>query len=82
MDSERVKIGSNGRFVIPAAFRKALGVGEGDELLVRVVDDELRVSTTKAAISQAQERVRRYVPADTQLVDELIRERRRAAEQE
>lgn len=82
MDSERVKIGSNGRFVIPAVFRKALGVREGDELLVRVVDDELRVSTAKAAINQAQARVRRYVPADTQLVDELIRERRRAAEQE
>lgn len=82
LDSERVRIGSNGRFVIPAAFRKALGVGEGDELLVRMEGGDLRITSVESAISHAQELIRRYVPEGTRLVDELISERREAADLE
>jgi antitoxin PrlF len=70
-----VRIGSNGRFVIPSEVRRMLGVEEGDELLVRVVDDEIRITTPEAAIARAQRIVRRYVPAHHSLVDELISER-------
>ena len=35
-------LGQNGRMVIPAAFRKAMGIQVGDEILLRVEDDELR----------------------------------------
>lgn len=82
MDSRRVTIGSNGRFVIPSEFRKALEVREGDELLVRLAAGELRISTTDTAIKHAQARVRRYVSEDTSLADELIRGRREASDQE
>lgn len=82
MSGTTVKIGSNGRLVIPAEYRKALGVEEGDELLVRFVEGEVRISTPKAAIRRAQALVRRYVPEGQSLVDELINERREAAERE
>lgn len=81
MQSFRVKIGSNGRFVIPAEARRALGVGAGEELLVRYIDGELRISTPRAAILQAQALVRRYVPEGVSLADELLQERRDETEQ-
>ena len=77
-----VKLGSNGRLVIPAEYRKALGVEEGDELVVRFKDGELRLSTRKVALKRAQERVRRYMPEGVSLADELIRERREEAASE
>lgn len=82
MNAKMVKIGANGRFVIPAEFRNHLQVKDGDELLVRLVDDELRISTPEVAIRRAQEIVRRHVPVDRSLVDELISERRDAAARE
>lgn len=82
MSINTVKLGSNGRLVIPAEYRKALGVEEGDELVVRLEDGELHLSTRKVALRRAQERVRRYVPEGVSLADELIRERREEAASE
>lgn len=76
MDEIVVKIGTHGRLVIPAGLRKSLGVEEGDELLLRLVDDELRISTPAAAIARAQRIVGKYLPAGRSLVDELLEERR------
>jgi AbrB family looped-hinge helix DNA binding protein len=78
----RQKINENGRVVIPAAFRKALGVRAGDEVVLRMEDDELRITTMKRRIERAQRLVRKYVKPGTSLVDELIAERRREAQNE
>ena len=74
-----VKLGSNGRLVIPAAVRRALGVTEGDDLSLALVDDELRVTTIRAAVRRAQRLMAQRVPAERSLADELIAERRAAA---
>jgi AbrB family looped-hinge helix DNA binding protein len=78
----RVRINENGRVVIPAAFREALGVKPGDEIILRVEDDELRITTMKRRIARAQRTVRKYVKPGVSLVDELIAERREAAKRE
>ena len=82
MSSSTVKLGSNGRLVVPAPYRKALGVGEGDELVMHLEDGELRLSTRKVALRKAQERVRRYIPAGLSLSDELIAQRHEEDAQE
>jgi len=82
MEEFVVKLGSNGRLVIPAAVRKALGVGEGDELSLALVDDELRVTTVRAAVRRAQRLMAQRVPADRSLATELIAERHAAAANE
>jgi AbrB family looped-hinge helix DNA binding protein len=83
MNSEaRVRINENGRVVIPASFRKALGINAGDEVVVRLEDDELRIMTMKHRIARAQRLVRKYVRPGTSLVDELIAERREEARKE
>jgi AbrB family looped-hinge helix DNA binding protein len=83
MDAEtRLRINENGRVVIPAPFRKALGISPGDEVILRLEDDELRITTMKRRIERAQRHVRKYVKPGVSLVDELIAERREAAKRE
>jgi AbrB family looped-hinge helix DNA binding protein len=82
MNEARTRINENGRIVIPASFRKALGINAGDEVVVRLEDNELRILTLAQRIRHAQQIVRRYVKPGTSLADELIAERREAAKRE
>jgi len=83
MDVEtRTRVNENGRVVIPASYRKALGIKAGDEVILRMEDGELRITTMKRRIERAQRLVRKYVKPGTSLVDELIAERREAAQRE
>jgi AbrB family looped-hinge helix DNA binding protein len=78
----RSRVNENGRVVIPAEFRKALGVGPGDEVIWHWEDNELQITTMKRRIQRAQRLVRKYVKPGVSLVDELIAERRREARRE
>jgi AbrB family looped-hinge helix DNA binding protein len=78
----RMRINANGRVVIPASYREALGIKAGDEVILRMEDDELRITTMKRRIERAQRLVRKYVKPGVSLVDELIAERREAAKRE
>ena len=83
MDTEaRLRINENGRIVIPASFRKALGINPGDEVILRLEDDEIRLSTLRSRLERARRHVRKYVKPGVSLVDELIAERREAAKRE
>ncbi len=70
-------IGPNGRIVIPAPFRRALGLEEGDKVVV-VLDPRggIRLLTPKQAILRAQELVRKFVRKGRSLSRELLEERR------
>ena len=75
----RSRVDENGRVVIPATFRKALGINEGDEVVLRIVDDELRIIALKRRLERAQRLLRKHIKPGKSLVDELITERRQAA---
>jgi len=76
MSSVRTRLSPNGRIVIPAAFRRALGLKSGDEVVITLGEDELRLSTSRHALRRLQTLVRKHVPKGVSLADELIRERR------
>jgi AbrB family looped-hinge helix DNA binding protein len=78
----RLKIGPGGRVVIPADFRRAMEIKEGDVVTALLEDGELRLVGIKVAVRKAQAMVRKYVPEGVSLVDELIEDRRREAEEE
>lgn len=75
----RVAVGPGGRVVIPASYREVLGIKEGDDVVMRVESDELRVVSDATEVRRVREMIARYVPEGVSLVDELLRKRRREA---
>jgi AbrB family looped-hinge helix DNA binding protein len=78
----KAKLNANGRVVIPAPVRKALDLRPGDELIMRVEDGELRLSTRRRALERARRMIRQYIPDDVDLTQSLIDDRRAEAERE
>lgn len=77
----RTHLEKSGRVLIPAAFRKSLGLAPGDELILSL-DDELHLLTPEQAVKRSQRIVRNYVKQGRSLSDELISERRELAKKE
>lgn len=77
MKAIRTLVGKGGRVVIPAELRRAAGIEEAEPVLIRVTDGEVRIYTVATALRRVQEHVRRYVPEDRLLSEELIADRRR-----
>jgi antitoxin PrlF len=82
MNVQRGKLVSGGRLQIPADIRRALGLNDGDAVTMEVVNGELHVRSYRETLARVRERLRPYVPEGVSLVDELIAERRAAAEKE
>ena len=82
MQLEKAQMSENGRIVIPAAYRKAMGLKGGDVLMVQMDEKGLHLQTKKQALLEAQAVVRKYVNAKRSLSAELIAERRAEARRE
>ena len=78
-ETYRAKLNDEGRLVIPAELRKALGLKAGQEVLLRKTEAGLEVTTYDMAVKQFQEQVAKMVPAGVSLADEQIAERRAEA---
>ncbi|MCY3679523.1 MAG: MraZ N-terminal domain containing protein [Gemmatimonadetes bacterium] len=81
-DTERVVIDESGRLVVPARFRKALGIRGRETVVVGMVGDSLRVRAIHGALERLQRLARRKRPAGTGAVDAFLAERRVEAERE
>jgi len=77
-----VTVGPGGRIVVPAPYRKAMGIREGEDVMLRLIGDEVHMGSRAAEVRRAQELVAMHIPTDVNLVDELILERRREADRE
>jgi bifunctional DNA-binding transcriptional regulator/antitoxin component of YhaV-PrlF toxin-antitoxin module len=80
--TQSVKIINGGKLVIPAQFRREMGIGAGDTVVVGMTQGELRIRSLPSAIKKAQAIVREFVPDHVNLVDELIADRRAEADVE
>jgi AbrB family looped-hinge helix DNA binding protein len=78
----RRRVNVNGCVVIPASFRKELGIKAPDEVILRIEDNELRISTLKHRIERAQRLIRERTKPGKSVVNELIREQHKAARNE
>jgi AbrB family looped-hinge helix DNA binding protein len=74
--SSTVKLTSNGRILIPLAFRRALGLEPGDELVLEIQDQTLQLSTRAARLRRAQAAAMTFLAGGPSVVDELLAERR------
>jgi AbrB family looped-hinge helix DNA binding protein len=75
-------VAPNGRVVIPAGMRAAMGIPEGGRVVARLVDGVVILEPIAVAIRRAQDYVRQFVPEGVSLADEVIAERRAAADHE
>jgi len=78
-DTASVRVGPKGRIVLPIEARRALGIQEGDELVVVLEDDGMHLMTREAAVRSLREMLGK---GEGSLVDELLAERRAEVERE
>jgi AbrB family looped-hinge helix DNA binding protein len=74
-----VKLGKQGRLVVPAPLRQALGLGEGDELVARVEEGRLVLEPRAAVMARVRAR---FKSVEGSMAEELIQERREEAARE
>ncbi len=78
-----VRMEKSGRILIPVAVRRQLGLKEGEsELLLKIDESPIRVTTRAQALARLQERAARYGSPGEQWSEELIEERREEARRE
>ena len=82
MPAVRVKMGTNGRLVVPAGLRKEIGLADGKSVLLEAVKGELRVRPMDNVVQHAQERLREFLGDKKSLSEELIADRRSEAGRE
>ena len=78
----KARINENGRIVIPAEIRQKLDIRPGDTLYLTAEGDTLKIESHRARIRRIQESLRRFIPADRLLSEELIADRREEARRE
>jgi AbrB family looped-hinge helix DNA binding protein len=80
MDATLV-LGKQGRLVIPASIRTALGLAPGDRLHLHVTGRRLVLERQRDAVAELRA-LAAEVPTNRSLVEELLADRRLAAETE
>ena len=75
-----IPFGAQGRVVVPAPIRKALGFRPGDTLVARVEDDRLVIEKPTSVERRIRDRFRKS--RGRSLADELLAERREEARRE
>ena len=71
-----VPMQENGRVVLPASLRKALGLNKGDKVLIEAEGDRVVLTTARLRRKRAQEIARRYAQPGVSVVDEFLQEKR------
>ena len=80
MSSRTTRMSSGGRLVVPIDIRRQLGLEEGVSVRLVVENASLTVRTIPESIRSAQAIMAKYVKPGVSVVDELIAERRAAAD--
>lgn len=76
---EAVRLGKQGRLVVPVSLRQELGLELGDELVARAENGRLIFEPKAAVVARLRAR---FKGVEGSLADELISERREEAKRE
>lgn len=78
----RLKVGPDGRILIPADMRRAAGLEPGATVLADLRDGEIRLATSATRLRRLQAIVRRHDRGSGSVVDEFIADKRAEAARE
>ncbi|MBP0617716.1 AbrB/MazE/SpoVT family DNA-binding domain-containing protein [Jiella mangrovi] len=73
-----LRVGANGRMVLPKAIRQAMGLSGDTKVIATVEGDELRLTPIQHGALRAQELYKRYAKSE-RTVDDFLAERRSEA---
>ena len=80
METYSARLEKSGRILIPAAVRRTLGLAEGSMVVVKVEPSgAIGIVSRSQALAQARKELRKHIPVDRDLVEELIQDRQREA---
>jgi AbrB family looped-hinge helix DNA binding protein len=82
MRTEYVKIGEDGRVVIPSSLRKELGIKPGDTLVLESDGNSLLVRGYEQVLQEVQDAFAGTAPPGLLLSEELLGDRRDEADRE
>ena len=82
MSALKGRIVEGGRLIVPAPYRKAMGLSKGDAVLMELHGDELRIRPARSTLRRLQEKLKPHGTAETLASDELIADRRVEASHE
>ncbi|NOQ35941.1 MAG: AbrB/MazE/SpoVT family DNA-binding domain-containing protein [Methylococcaceae bacterium] len=74
--NQMVTIGKSGRLVIPAQYRKALGLTEGEGVMMSLKNGHIEISPLQESIKKAQKKVKKYLQPNDNLVEMLFDDRK------
>jgi AbrB family looped-hinge helix DNA binding protein len=77
-----MRVGPQGRVVIPAAMRRALGIQPGQLMVARIEAGRLVLERREQVLSRLRHEVQAVSRPGVSVVDELIAERRAEARRE
>jgi AbrB family looped-hinge helix DNA binding protein len=82
METYSARLERSGRILIPASVRHRLGLAEGSAVVVRVEESSgaIEIVSRSQALAKARKDLRKLIPPGRDLVEELIRDRRREVE--
>ena len=62
----------NGRVILPAELRKALGLAKGDKVMLEAEGDQVTLTTARLRRKRAQEIAKRYARPGVSVVDDPL----------
>jgi len=74
--NQMVTIGKSGRLVIPAQYRKALGLIEGEGVMMSLKNGHIEILPIQESIKKAQKKVKKYLQPENNLVEMLFDDRK------
>lgn len=80
MNRQTVRVSAGGCIILPAQMRVSLGIHEGDELLISVVNGEIHITSKALALQNALAIARKHLAGSADLSDALIADRRKEAQ--
>ncbi|SRR5579871_6175632 len=78
----KTRISANGRIVIPAAIREAIGVKPGDSIVMEAQDGVLRIESYPTLVARIQREFAHLIKPGVLASDELIADRREEVQRE
>lgn len=78
----KAKMSKGGKISIPTACRKYLKISDGEEVVFKIIDNQVTISPLKQTLQKVRAMVNQYHNSNESLVDKLLLERKKDAENE